>query len=218
MANKGPIKANRNTSHFTAVLIVHFIWLTCSVHHSLWGLCRFAYHVLLLAWPTCALHQSVREIFFFIDRVHLGVPNSKRVMKYITIRVISESSECGWRHQRHGKTQKNSKSERKSEKARHYVHWEIFWKTSTQGSTAFSNWSPLWQNFWRTFSAKCAPEMTCQLPWSLHIYLRPPFASHWKNSLTLALSTTLPHTLIVKYQMRWNSRFETCLLCLFHRQ
>ena len=64
MANKGPIKANRNTSHFTALLIVHFISLTCSVHHSLWGLCRFAYHVLLLEWPTCALHQSVREIFF----------------------------------------------------------------------------------------------------------------------------------------------------------
>ena len=65
MANKGPTKANRNTSHFTALLIVHFISLTCSVHHSLWGLCRFAYHVLLLEWPTCALHQSVREIFFF---------------------------------------------------------------------------------------------------------------------------------------------------------
>ena len=48
MANKGPRKAKRSTSHFTAVLIVHCIWLTCSVHHSLWRLCRFAYHVLLL--------------------------------------------------------------------------------------------------------------------------------------------------------------------------
>ena len=28
------------------------------------------------------------------------------LLKYITIRVISESSECRWRHQRHGKTQK----------------------------------------------------------------------------------------------------------------
>ena len=130
------------------------------------------------------------------------------LLKYITIRVISESSECRWRHQRHGKTQKTQKGKGKARKragkASHYVHWEIFWKTSTQGSTALSNWSPLWENFWRTFSAKCAPEMTCQLPWSLHIYLRPPFASHWKNSLTLALSTTLPHTRLLLWSTRWD--------------
>ena len=82
MANKGPIKASRNTSHFTAILIVHFIWLTCSMHHSLWGLCRFVYHVLLLALlhdPRACSINLLESFFFFIDRFHLGVPNGKRV-------------------------------------------------------------------------------------------------------------------------------------------
>ena len=40
------------------------------------------------------------------------------LLKYITIRVISESSECRWRHQRHGKTQKTQKGKEKARKAR----------------------------------------------------------------------------------------------------
>ena len=92
MANKGPIKANRTTSHFTAVLIVHFIWLTCSVHHSLWGLCRFAYHVLLRARSISVINLFLYRSRFFIDLTvrrsdrKPGVPN---VLKYITIRALA---------------------------------------------------------------------------------------------------------------------------------
>ena len=81
MVNKGPIKANRNMSHFTAVQIVNFIWLTYSPPQR--------NTTLPIPLRNCCLIQvrapflkSVAEIFyFFIDHIHLGLTNRKRVIE-----------------------------------------------------------------------------------------------------------------------------------------
>ena len=77
MANKGPIKANRNTSHFIGVF--HLIDV-CSVSLPLRTL------PLSVSCSPCVTHVRApstcqRDTFFFIDRVYLGVPNRKRVIE-----------------------------------------------------------------------------------------------------------------------------------------
>ena len=77
MANKGPIKANRNTSHFTGVF--HLIDV-CSASLPLRTL------PLSVSCSPCVTHVRApstcqRDTFFFIDRVYLGVPNRKRVIE-----------------------------------------------------------------------------------------------------------------------------------------
>ena len=120
MANKGPIKANRNTSHFTAILIVHFIRLTCSLQCMITTFEDFA----ALRIMFSSLHDprarsiNLLERFFSLSIAFISVSQMvSELLKYITIRVISESLECRWRRQRHGKTQKTQKGKEKARKA-----------------------------------------------------------------------------------------------------
>ena len=57
---------------------------------------------------------NLLERFFSLSIAFISVFQMvSELLKYITIRVISESSECRWRHQRHGKTQKGKEKARK---------------------------------------------------------------------------------------------------------
>ena len=76
MANKGPIKANRNTSHSTAVLIDVF---SASLPLRNLPLC-------VSCSPPCMTHVRApsickRDFFLYRIRVHLGVPSGKRVIE-----------------------------------------------------------------------------------------------------------------------------------------
>ena len=130
MVNKGPIKANRNMSHFTAVQIILLISFDWCIHP------RSA--SLPIPLRNCCLIQvreSVAEIFyFFIDHIHLGVTIVSESLKNITTRVICETSKCRWGHQRYGKTQKTQGGEEKAQFFAGYVPlacqnpylWSIF--------------------------------------------------------------------------------------------
>lgn len=55
---------------------------------------------------------------------------------------------------------------------------------------------------WKTFSAKCSPETTCQLPWSLHIYL---------NQHSRVIETTRWHWLCLVHfttLLLWSARCD----------
>ena len=81
MANKGPVKANRNTSHLLLFwLFISFDWrVQCITPFEDFAALRIM--LSSLHDPRARSINLLERFFFFIGRVHLGVPNGKRVIE-----------------------------------------------------------------------------------------------------------------------------------------